>query len=284
LNYKYNQGTTGKNFQGKEGKAFKVERQLDLGLNLDMTKFRMYDYALGRFTSIDPLADANPQESWTPYQYAYNSPVQYNDPYGDCPWCIGALVGAAIGAAVEYGSQVYDNYQSGMTISNAMTTNIDGAKIGGAAVRGLITGAVATATGGTSLVTQVGANAVGEVTGGMADRAISGEKVLDGGEILTDAIAGGAGGALAKGGEKLFDSNVVKNATEVVIERVGSIATKKVVQPIVKKVVKTAIVSGGRAGAKAGVNKTSDSVDNSQNEGSSTQNDSSSKSNIEDRK
>jgi len=52
-----------------------------------MTKFRMYDYALGRFTSIDPLADANPQESWTPYQYAFNSPIQYNDPYGDCPKC-----------------------------------------------------------------------------------------------------------------------------------------------------------------------------------------------------
>lgn len=100
-NYKFNQGTSGKNFQGKEGKSFKVERQLDLGLNVDMTKFRMYDYALGRFTSIDPLADANPQESWTPYQYAYNSPIQYNDPYGDCPWCIGALVGALVDVAIQ---------------------------------------------------------------------------------------------------------------------------------------------------------------------------------------
>ncbi len=100
-NYKYNQGTKGKNFQGKEGKYFKVERQEELGLNVDMTKFRMYDYALGRFTSIDPLADANPQESWTPYQYAYNNPIRYNDPYGDCPWCVGALVGALVDVAIQ---------------------------------------------------------------------------------------------------------------------------------------------------------------------------------------
>ncbi len=123
-NYKYNQGTSGTNFQGKEGKSFKVERQLELGLNLDMTKFRMYDYALGRFTSIDPLADANPQESWTPYQYAYNSPIQYNDPYGDCPWCIGAL----IGAAVDYGLQVAGNLAEGKDLGDALT-DIDGTSI-----------------------------------------------------------------------------------------------------------------------------------------------------------
>ena len=85
--YKFNQGTS--------DKQFKTERITDLGLNLDMTKFRMYDYALGRFTSVDPLAEVNPQESWTPYQYGYNNPIRYNDPYGDCPWC-GALIGAAI--------------------------------------------------------------------------------------------------------------------------------------------------------------------------------------------
>jgi RHS repeat-associated protein len=86
-NYKFNQGTSDKNFQGKEGKSFKVERQLDLGLNLDMTKFRTYDYTLGRFTSVDQLANSSPQESLSPYQYAFNSPIQYNDPYGDCPEC-----------------------------------------------------------------------------------------------------------------------------------------------------------------------------------------------------
>ena len=55
--------------QGIGDIQFKTERITDLDLNLDMTKYRMYDYATGRFTQVDPLADANPQESLTPYQY-----------------------------------------------------------------------------------------------------------------------------------------------------------------------------------------------------------------------
>ena len=132
----YNQGTSGKNFQGKEGKSFKVERQEELGLNLDMTKFRMYDYALGRFTSIDPLADANPQESWTPYQYAYNNPIRYNDPYGDCPLC-----GAFIGAAVDYGLQVSVNLVEGKSLGDSLT-DVDGTSILISAGAGALSGGI----------------------------------------------------------------------------------------------------------------------------------------------
>jgi len=130
----FNQGTSGKNFQGKEGKSFKVERQEELGLNVDMTKFRMYDYALGRFTSIDPLADANPQESWTPYQYAYNNPIRYNDPYGDCPLC-----GAVIGAAVDYGTQVAGNLIKGKSFTDALTEDISLSSIAISAGEGFLT-------------------------------------------------------------------------------------------------------------------------------------------------
>jgi RHS repeat-associated protein len=137
-NYMYNQGTSGTNFQGKEGKSFKVERQEELGLNVDMTKFRMYDYALGRFTSIDPLADANPQESWTPYQYAYNNPIRYNDPYGDCPQCIW---GAIIGAAVDYGLQVAGNLVEGKDLGDALT-DVDGTSILLSAGAGALSGGI----------------------------------------------------------------------------------------------------------------------------------------------
>ncbi|WP_407268286.1 RHS repeat domain-containing protein [Tenacibaculum maritimum] len=136
--YMFNQGTSGKNFKGEEGKSFRVERQEELGLNVDMTKFRMYDYALGRFTSIDPLADANPQESWTPYQYAYNSPIQYNDPYGDCPWCVW---GAVIGGGLEYASQVVSNYSGGQSLTESLT-NVDGGKIAVATIAGAATGGI----------------------------------------------------------------------------------------------------------------------------------------------
>ena len=130
--------TSGKNFQGKEGKSFKVERQEELGLNLDMTKFRMYDYALGRFTSIDPLADANPQESWTPYQYAYNNPIRYNDPYGDCPQC---LWGSIIGAAVDYGLQVSVNLVEGKSLGDSLT-DVDGTSILISAGAGALSGGI----------------------------------------------------------------------------------------------------------------------------------------------
>ncbi len=42
---------------------------------------RMYDAALGRFNSIDPLADFN-QESWNPYHFNYNNPLRFIDPTG----------------------------------------------------------------------------------------------------------------------------------------------------------------------------------------------------------
>ncbi|WP_462249227.1 DUF6443 domain-containing protein [Ekhidna sp.] len=83
--FKYNQGFGEKTFQGLDGKMFKTERMAEIGL--DMTKLRMYDYSLGRFINIDPLANVSPQESWTSYQYAYNNPIRWNDPYGDCAWC-----------------------------------------------------------------------------------------------------------------------------------------------------------------------------------------------------
>ena len=88
-------------------------------------------------------------------------------------------------------------------------------------------GARGAITRGGSLLLQVGANAGAEVVGGAVDRAISGEKVLDGVEILTDVIAGGTGGALAKGSEALFETEIVKKGTTAVIERLGSVATKK---------------------------------------------------------
>lgn len=47
------------------------------------TFFRGYDPALGRFHQVDPLATA--ASSHTPYNYAFNDPVLFNDPNGDYP-------------------------------------------------------------------------------------------------------------------------------------------------------------------------------------------------------
>lgn len=47
------------------------------------TYFRDYDPALGRFTGVDIMAGKF--HSWTPYQFAFNNPISYNDPMGDEP-------------------------------------------------------------------------------------------------------------------------------------------------------------------------------------------------------
>jgi RHS repeat-associated protein len=45
------------------------------------TFFRGYDATLGKFLQTDPMADK--YGSWTPYNYAFNDPVYWNDPMGD---------------------------------------------------------------------------------------------------------------------------------------------------------------------------------------------------------
>jgi RHS repeat-associated protein len=62
-----------------------TERVADLSLNWDFTDFRNYDPQLGRFHQVDALADFF--STLTPYNYAYNDPVNETDPSGLCPEC-----------------------------------------------------------------------------------------------------------------------------------------------------------------------------------------------------
>lgn len=53
------------------------ERQDELNLNWDSFKWRNYDYAIGRFMSVDPLAEKYPHNST--YAFAENKVIQYNE-------------------------------------------------------------------------------------------------------------------------------------------------------------------------------------------------------------
>ena len=53
------------------------------GLEMYDATFRMYDPQIGRFNQIDPLGELS--EDWSPYVFALDNPVYFNDPLGLAP-------------------------------------------------------------------------------------------------------------------------------------------------------------------------------------------------------
>lgn len=58
---------------------------------------RYYDPKTGRFTQEDPIGLAG---GLNLYGFANGDPVNYSDPFGLCPSCVGALTGVATGWAI----------------------------------------------------------------------------------------------------------------------------------------------------------------------------------------
>ena len=102
----------------------------DFDLNLNCARYRTYDPTIGRWYQIDPKAEDF--YSLAPYNNNENNPISNADPNGDCPWCLRVLVGAAAGAAWEYGSQVVSNVSEGKGWNSF--TDVDGKEIGKSAV------------------------------------------------------------------------------------------------------------------------------------------------------
>jgi RHS repeat-associated protein len=80
----------------------------------------------GIFTSIDPYAEKYYPIS--PYAYSSGNPVNLMDPDGRFP------VWAVVGAAVDYGFQVYDNYKKGNTGYDAWVGNVNFISVGLSAI------------------------------------------------------------------------------------------------------------------------------------------------------
>ncbi len=88
--YKYEEKPNGNKYlyNGKEefDEVFKFDtgEKLKIGLGWLAYGFRFYDPAIGRFTSVDPLAHRGPGIS--PYAYSFNNPINFTDPDGRWPY------------------------------------------------------------------------------------------------------------------------------------------------------------------------------------------------------
>jgi hypothetical protein len=85
---------------------------------------------------------ANPLNpaAWNRFSYVHNSPTNYVDPSGHCPWCL-VGIGAGLFTIFEFGRQVHGNMSSGMDLWNAVHyKNINLGTLGLAAATGAVLG------------------------------------------------------------------------------------------------------------------------------------------------
>lgn len=173
------------------------ELQDDLGLNNYFTPLRIQETDAPRWWQVDPKVDDF--YGWSPYNYAFNNPVINNDPNGDCPWCIGALVGAVTEYAVQVATNVVEN---GGHVNLESFTNVDVKSITlsaatGAAGVGIANGfsklaSLSKLTGTAAKVVKASADVAGDVTSSVVGSVIQGNEVTVEG-VVAD-VAGGAVG------------------------------------------------------------------------------------------
>ncbi len=194
---------------------------------------RMYDPALGRFLSVDPMAEG--YRHLSPYAYCAGNPVVYVDKDGQV---IGrVVVGAVVGAAINGGI--------------ALLSGESGREVLGAVARGAVDGGIAGLTFGMSMgTTLAGKIAVSAAVGAATSTASStvGQLVESGGVdakvVATDAAVGAVtGGVMQKASSKLW------NARE---KTINNLSPSKYVETVEKEVKKERILSGrGTSGTAA---------------------------------
>ena len=157
---------------------------------LDYYGARYYDPMAGQFTSADTVLEGNGMDILALSRYAYvaGNPEIRTDATGHCPWCVAAVVGAAIGAGIAYGSQVANNLQHGQSLGSALT-HVDGGEIAKAALVGAVIGATGGLAGG-AVIGALGADAAATTAGTIASTVASGA-VSGGAGQLTDNVLNG---------------------------------------------------------------------------------------------
>lgn len=212
----YNSGNLQANYKYK---FIGRELQDELGLNMYDLRARQYDPAIARFVTIDPLTDEVEQLDKSNYAYAWNDPIKYNDPDGECPNCVTALFGALIGGGIELGGQL---------LSGKSLNEVDWADVGVETLKGGLIGSgvgagAATLIEGGSVIAKASFDYTGK---GGAKTVVDGTKSVGSAtfDAAADVVAGKIGGALGRkiGG---LTENSVKQSVKAETK-----ATKELVQ------------------------------------------------------
>jgi len=146
---------------------------LDNESNLLYLRARYYDAGVGQFISRDPLAGLTRQ----PYVYVANNPLNLTDPSGRCPWCIGAIAGAIVGAVADTAWQYQRN---GGSFKNFSWGEAGLAAAGGAIVGGTLGAATGwVAGGGLSMATAGEAAGAGGAGSTILYRAVNDVELQD---------------------------------------------------------------------------------------------------------
>lgn len=141
---------------------------MDGATGLTYMQQRYYDPGIGRFLSVDPVtADSGTGGNFNRYWYANNNPYKYTDPDGRF-----GLVGAGIGAAIDFGTQMATSKGSiSERFSNVNWTSV------------AVSGAVGALTGG---------------LGGAAAKAAVQGTITAGRAVVATGLVGGAASGLGR--------------------------------------------------------------------------------------
>jgi RHS repeat-associated protein len=157
---------------GLGGSSYGYAGEWTDGSGLQNLRARYYSPVQGRFLSKDSFSGfLNQPSTLNVYAYATNNPVLMRDPTGHFAWLpVFVIAGAVIGAAVNYGSQVYNNYQSNKCdLGAAFTQNINFSAVMESAIAGSAMGLSAAILGPAALAVAGDALAgVGLATGSTA--------------------------------------------------------------------------------------------------------------------